>query len=272
MIGGVSSCVVKGHENDTTTLYLQLIIILAKKYLMRFTLLIACVFLANTMSAQINLNKLKSAAIKAQEVISPTSLSRGEVARGLKEALIVGATNSAISASKKGGFTNNSLIRIPFPKDAENLKKTLVKVGMRSQVDKFEYVLNEAAEDASNFAKDIFINAIESMEIQDAISILKGDNNAATTYLKTQTSKELYAAFIPVVETSIAKVKLTKYWSILVERYNSIPLTEQVHTDLEDYVTNYAIEGLFILIAKEEKNIRNNPKARVSEILQKVFK
>ena len=239
---------------------------------MRFILLVAFAFLGNTISAQINLNKLKDAATKAQEVINPTTLSKDEVVRGLKEALIVGATNSAANGSQEGGFNNNSLIKILFPKDAEKMKTTLIKVGMQSQVDKFEYALNEGAEDASNFAKEIFINAVKNMTITDAMAILKGGDNAATTYLKNQTSKELYAKFKPVVKNSIEKVNLTKYWSTLSERYNAIPLTTKVNTDLEDYVTNQAIEGLFILIANEEKNIRNNPKARVSEILQKVFK
>jgi hypothetical protein len=240
---------------------------------MRFALLVGVFgFLANTMSAQINLNKLKGAASKAHETIHLTTLSRDEVTKGLKEALIVGAINSATNASKEGGFNNNTLIKIPFPKDAEKMKKTLVKVGLQPQVDKFEHALNEAAEDASNFAKEIFIDAIKSMTIKDAMAILKGDDNAATTYLRTQTSKSLFAKFKPVIKRSIDAVNLTKYWSTLAERYNAIPLTKKVNTDLEDYVTNQAIKGLFILIAKEEKNIRNNPKARVSEILQKVFK
>ena len=239
---------------------------------MRVILLILFGFLVNTMNAQINLNKLKRAATKAQEAITPTSLSKDEVTKGLKEALIVGATNSAVNASEEGGFNNNLLIKIRFPKDAEKMKTTLVKVGMKSQVDKFEHVLNEAAEDASNFAKDIFINAVKNMSINDAISILKGDDNAATTYLKNQTSEKLYSKFKPVVRSSIEKVNLTKYWSTLAARYNSMPLTKAVNTDLEDYVTQQTISGLFILIGEEEKNIRNNPKARVSEILKKVFK
>ena len=251
---------------------LELILILAEKYFMRLILLVVFGFLANTMSAQISLNKLKSAATKAQEVINPTTLSKDEVAKGLKEALSVGAANSAANASEKGGFNNNLLIKIPFPEEAQKMKKTLIKVGMQSQVDKFEYVLNEAAEDASNYAKKIFISAVKNMSINDAMSILKGNDNAATTYLKNQTSKELYTKFNPVVKSSIEKVNLAKYWSVLAESYNALPLTKEVNTDLEGYVTNQAIDGLFILIAKEEKNIRNNPKARVSEILQKVFK
>ena len=230
------------------------------------------VFFINSVSAQINLNQLKHAASKAQETIHPTSLSQDEVIKGLKEALIVGTKNSTLNASKEGGFNKNDLIKIPFPEEAQEMKNTLIKVGLQSQVNKFEYLLNEAAEDASNFAKDIFLNAVKRMTINDAMIILKGNDNAATVYLEAQTSKLLFAKFKPVVKKSIDSVNLTKYWRILIERYNAIPLTKKINTDLEDYVTNEAISGLFILIAKEENKIRNNPQARVSEILQKVFK
>jgi len=239
---------------------------------MRLLVLLIFSIAANTMIAQINLSKLKISAKKAQEVINPSELKHGDVVKGLKEALIVGATNSSADASQKGGFYNNPLIRIPFPEDAEKMKTTLVKAGMQTQVNHFEKTLNEAAEDASNYAKDIFIDAVKNMSINDAMAILKGNDNAATNYLKKQTSKELRVKFKPVVKNSIEKVHLTKYWGSLVNRYNAIPLTKEVNADLEDYITNEAIEGLFVLIAKEEKNIRNNPKARVSEILQKVFK
>ena len=237
---------------------------------MRFILLVFA-FFGYTMNAQINLNNLKNVANKAKEVINP-GLSTEEVAEGLKEALIVGTVNSTKEASREGGFNSNLAIKIPFPEDAKEMKKTLVKFGMSTQVNKFEHALNEAAEDASVFAKDIFIEVVRGMTINDAKSILAGNDNAATHYLKKQTSAALYSKFKPIVNKSINKVNLTKYWGVLSARYNSIPSTKKVNTDLEDYVTNKAISGLFILIAAEEHNIRNNPKARVSEILQKVFK
>lgn len=239
---------------------------------MRVILLVVSFLLTNYISAQINLDKLKISANKAQELISPNSLSTDEIVRGLKEALIVGAKKSSANASSVGGFNNNSLIRIPFPVDARKMRTTLLKAGMKSQVDEFEHALNAAAEEASKFSKEIFVKTVKGMNINDAISILQGDNNAATIYLKKQTSQELYIKFRPIVEKSIVNVKLTKYWSSLVDTYNTIPLTKDINSDLEDYVTKQAIEGLFILIAKEEKNIRSNPKARVSEILQKVFR
>ena len=126
---------------------------------MRGILLIGLIFFVKSISGQINLNQLKTAASKAKKVVSSADLSEEEVVKGLKEALTIGAINASTRAAYKGGFNNNLLIKIPFPKDAKNMKKTLVNLGMGSQIDKFEYVLNSAAEDASNFAKDIFVNA-----------------------------------------------------------------------------------------------------------------
>ena len=159
-----------------------------------------------------------------------------------------------------------------IPYEAEKMKSTLIKVGLDIKVKQFEESLNSAAEEASKFAKEIFITAVKNMAITDAFKILKGEDNAATMYLKKQTSKELYKKFKPVVKKAIDKVHVTKYWGQLSGRYNALPMTNKVNLDIEDYVTNKTIDGLFVLIAKEEKNIRNNPDARVSELLQKVFK
>lgn len=240
---------------------------------MRFILffIIFCLSV-NSITAQINLSKLKYASGKAQEIINSNHISQDEVIKGLREALSLGVINSTESASKAGGFNQNNLIKIHFPKDAQEIKNTLIKLGLQSQVNKFEHVMNETAEDASNFAKDIFLNVVKNMTIDDAMSILKGNDNSATVYLESKTSKLLFTRFKPIVKKSIYSFDLTKYWNILIERYNAIPLTKKVDIDLEDYVTNQAIIGLFILIAQEEKDIRNNPDARVSEILQKVFK
>ena len=237
---------------------------------MKFLLLGLFIFFTNILSAQINFEKLKQVANTAEEVINPTT--KDEVVKGIKEALIVGAKNSVLNASEKGGFNNNSLIKISFPKSTGKMKDILIKVGMRSQVDNLEFVLNEAAEEASFFAKEILVNAVKKMTVNNAIAILNGSDHDATLYLKKQTSREIYVKFHPIVKESIEKVKLGKYWNILIERYNQIPLTKQVNTDLAEYVTIETIEGLFLLISQEEKNIRNNPHARVSDILQKVFK
>ncbi len=237
---------------------------------MKFLLLGLFIFFTNILFAQINFEKLKQVANTAEEFINPAT--KDEVVKGIKEALIVSAKNSVLNASEKGGFNNNSLIKISFPKSTGKMKDILIKVGMRSQVDNLEFVLNEAAEEASFFAKEILVNAVKKMTVNNAIAILNGSDHDATLYLKKQTSREIYVKFHPIVKESIEKLKLGKYWDILIERYNQIPLTKKVNTDLAEYVTIETIEGLFLLISQEEKNIRNNPHARVSDILQKVFK
>ena len=238
---------------------------------MKIILSVVLSVLVSSASAQ-SWKELKIAATKAKEVITTKELSKPEIASGLKEALEVGASNSSELASEKGGFNNNNLIRIPFPAEAEEMKSTLIKVGLKMQVKQFEESLNYAAEEASKFAKEIFIIAVKNMTITDALKILKGEDNAATIYLKKQTSKELYKKFKPIVKKAIEKVHVTKYWNQLSLRYNALPMTNKVNTDIQDYVSNKTIDGLFILIAKEEKNIRNNPDARTSELLQRVFK
>ena len=131
--------------------------------------------------------------------------------------------------------------------------------------------LNRGAEDAAREAKPIFISAIRQMTIQDAWGILKGEDNAATEYLKKTTSAQLYEKFRPVIANSLSKVNATKYYGDLVTAYNKIPLVEKVNPDLEDYATTKAMEGLFLLIAQEEKNIRQDPVARTTDLLKKVF-
>jgi len=232
------------------------------------TLIFCACFFAS--SAQINL--LKQAAKEANNVITGKKLSEKEIVKGLKEALTIGGNKATKSASRKGGFYKNPQIKIPFPPEAKKMKITLIKAGMKPQIDAFEQSLNNAAELASKEVQEIIFIAISEMSIQDAVSILRGDDNAATTYLHQQTAKPLYDKFKPIIKSAIAQVEVTKYWNPLVRRYNALPLIKAVNPDLEDYVTQKTIDGLFVLIAKEEKNIRENPKARVSELLQKVFK
>ena len=199
-------------------------------------------------------------------------LSEDQVKKGLVEALIKGSEKSVQLASKKDGFNLNKSIKIPFPQDARKMKSTLVKMGFSDQVIKFEKSINNAAELASKEALPIFIDAVKSMTINDAFSILNGDDNSATVYLKDQTSTSLYTKFKPIISNAISKVDVTKYWSDLTSAYNKVPFVKPVNTDLDDYITKWAMYGLFFLIEQEEKNIRNNPTARTTEILKKVFK
>lgn len=221
-------------------------------------------------SAQINL--LKVASTKANSLLMSSSLDTEEVAKGLREALVVGAEKATQSASSKGGFLNNKSIRIPFPSEAEKMKKTLQKAGMQSQIITFEKSMNSAAELAAKDVFVIFVHAVQTMTIKDAFTILKGKDDAATTYLRKQTNVQLYAKIKPITSNAIQQVEVTKHWTPLAKAYNAIPFTKEINSDLEDYVTRKTIKGLFVLIANQEKEIRNNPEARVSTLLQKVFK
>lgn len=202
---------------------------------------------------------------------NPNSLTNDEVISGLREALTVGTNQSTALASKLDGFYKNPAIFIPFPTEAQKVKEYALKVGLTAQVNKFEMTLNRAAEEATKSAAPIFINAIKGMSITDGFSILKGNDDAATVYLKNKTSPELIKLFSPIVKNAINKVQLTKYWSPLATSYNKVPLVQKVNPDLNAYVTDKAIQGLFKLLADEELKIRKNPAARVSELLKKVF-
>jgi hypothetical protein len=169
------------------------------------------------------------------------------------------------------GYFKNPEIKIPFPPDVKKVETRIRQIGLGDEVDKFIMTLNRGAEDAAKEAKPIFITAIKSMTIQDAWGILKGEENAATQYLQRTTSSQLKEKFKPVIHNSLEKVNATKYYGDIVGTYNKIPLVEKVNPDLDDYATDKAIEGLFIMIAKEEKKIREDPVARTSALLKKVF-
>lgn len=198
-------------------------------------------------------------------------LTNSEVINGLTEALKIGVNNSTTSASKLDGFYKNPLIKIPFPQEISEAEKTLRNLGMDKEVDRFIKTLNRAAEDAAKSAAPIFINSISKMTINDGLSILRGSNDAATQYLKNTSSPALIAAFQPIVQNSLNKVQITKYWKPLMTTYNKIPFVNKINPDLNSYVTSKAIEGLFKLIASEELKIRQNPQAQVNNLLQTVF-
>lgn len=198
-------------------------------------------------------------------------LSNEEVINGLKEALSVGTNNSTAFASKLDGFYKNPALFIPFPEEAQKVKDYAKKVGMQAQVDKFEMTLNRAAEEASKDAASVFINAIKGMSIGDGFAILKGNDNAATQYLKDKTTDELKAKFSPIVQKAIDKVELTKYWNPIITSYNKVPMVQKQNPDLNAYVTERAIIGLFKLIEEEEKKIRKDPIAQVTDLLKRVF-
>lgn len=200
-----------------------------------------------------------------------TSLSEADITKGLKEALDVGAKNAVGNVSKVDGFLKNPKVKIPFPPEVKKVETTVRKVGMDKQADDFIEALNRAAEDAAKSATPIFVEAIKNMTLTDAKSILKGNETAATEYMKGKTSSELAAIFKPIVQKSMQKVQVTKYWKPVITKYNQIPMTQKVNPDLEKYVTEKAIEGLFKMIAEEEIKIRKDHAARVTDILKSVF-
>lgn len=215
---------------------------------------------------------LKGLLNKAKDVVSkPGSLSNDDIVSGLKEALSVGAQKGANSLSQVDGFFANAALKILMPPEAQKVESTLRKVGLGKQVDEAILSMNRAAEDACKSAAPIFVNAIKQMSIQDALGILKGNDTAATGYLRTKTTSQLTEAFRPVIEKSLAKVDATKYWNSLMTSYNKIPFQKKINPDLSAYVTEKALSGIFYQVGEEEKSIRKDPVARTSEILKKVF-
>lgn len=198
------------------------------------------------------------------------SLSNSEIVNGLKEALEKGAQRSGDKLSSVDGFFANAALKILMPPEAEKVEKTLRNMGMDKQVDDAILSMNRAAEDAAKSAAPIFINAIKSMSISDAVGILKGSDTAATAYLHGKTVSPLTEAFRPVIESSLEKVNATKYWKSIFSAYNMVSL-KKVNPDLTAYVTERALSGIFLQLGKEEADIRKNPAARTTELLQKVF-
>lgn len=211
--------------------------------------------------------------VASQETDAP-KLTLEEVVNGLKEALTVGAGNSVGIASKTDGFFKNPELFIPFPPEAIKVKNTLEKAGLKKPVNDFILSLNRAAEDASKRALPVFKKAITEMTFSDAMGILKGNETAATDYLKTKTTQQLIEEFAPIARKSIERVEVTSYWNPIVTNYNRLTFLtggEEVNPNLEEYITEKAIEGLFKLIAEEEALIRKDPVARITDLLRKVF-
>ena len=202
---------------------------------------------------------------------SSGALTNGEVIAGLKEALTIGARESATSASKVDGFYKNPKIAIPFPAEAQKVKDVLSTTGFSKQISAFEESMNRAAEEAAKGAFDVFAGAVREMTIQDGFAILNGGDMAATNYLREKTGIPLKEKFSPIVKNAIDKVNVTSYWSPLVNAYNMVPGVTRQNPNLEDYITTKAIDGLMTLIAEQEMKIRQDPAAQVTALLKKVF-
>lgn len=199
------------------------------------------------------------------------SLSENEIISGLKEALTRSSGNASSMLHALDGFNKNNLIRIPFPPECRIVATKLREMGMGKKVDEFETTLNRAAEKAAKDAAPIFANAITSMTIVDAKNILTGTDTAATSYLRRSTFSSLYSAFNPTVAQALNTTFATSKWKEITSIYNKIPFVKKVDTDLPRYTTNRALQGLFVVVADEEKKIRKDPAAQVSDLLKKVF-
>jgi hypothetical protein len=193
------------------------------------------------------------------------------VIAGLKEALRIGTGNAVGSVSEENGYFDNLAIKIPIPRELEKADELLRKVGMGDRVDDFVLSMNRAAEKAAPQAADIFISAVKEMSITDAFDILGGHETAATDFFQEKTSDRLYGLFKPVVTDTMGQTGVVKSYKRLVDKYTSIPFVKDEPVDLEDYVTDMALAGLFHMVGEEEKKIREDPAARVTDLLKKVF-
>lgn len=234
-------------------------------------LIAGIVLLFATAATAQDFSKLKKAVGQKLGTSAAAGLSEDEVAAGLKQALTKGVEKGVDQLSKPDGFFKDLEIKIPLPAEAQAVEDKLRKLGQGDKVDEAIESINRAAEDAVVGAKDIFVSAITSMTLSDAMGLLKGEDNAATQFLEKSTRMALVEKFKPTVATSLEKVGATKHWNTVFSTYNKIPLVQKVNPDLEEYATNKAIDGLFIQIAKQELEIRKNPAARVTDLLKKVF-
>lgn len=194
-----------------------------------------------------------------------------EISSGIKQALQIGLQDGVKQVSAVDGYFKNPLIKILFPPNAQKVESTLRNIGLGNLCDQVELSLNRAAEDAARQAGPIFMNALQKMTLTDATHILLGTDTAATSYFRRATTSELVAKFSPVIAGSLNKVNATRYWSEVTTRYNQLPLVKPVNTDLTAYVTDQAVNGLFLMVAEKEKEIRNQLSARTTPLLKKVF-
>lgn len=190
---------------------------------------------------------------------------------GLKEALAIGTEKAVKALSKKDGYFGDEMVKILLPEKIRKAADVVAKLGFQKQVDRFTLSMNRAAEAAAPRATDLFVDAIKAMSFDDARKILQGGDTAATDYFKAKTSDKLYGEFKPVVAANMNKVGVTKAYKDMMAPYEALPLVPKESIDLDHYVTNKALDGLFLMIAGEEKKIRNDPAARVTDILKTVF-
>lgn len=241
------------------------------KAMLRFPVLFFFVsfqLIAGCSSSQSILDRAKKAA-----GIGGGNVTEAEAGSGIKEALNQGVSTAVSFLNKKDGFFGNQLYKVLLPPEAQKMEKTLRGLGLGKMVDDAILQINRGAEDAVGHATPIFVNAIKQMTVTDALKLVSSSSKSSITdFFKEKTSVALKAAFQPVIDSSLQKTDATKYYGDVVNKYNGLPTTmKKMNPDLAGYVTDKAIAALFDRIAVEEKNIRENPAARTSDLLKKVF-
>ena len=242
--------------------------------------IILLIFIAVTnqqIQAQGMFDKIKKAAESNKSILNTgksgnlaLSLSNADIVSGLKEALRVATDTTTKMLSSKGGYLKNEAIKIVMPAEALKAEKTLRSIGAGALVDKAILSMNSAAENAAGQVGQIFLNSIKQMTVTDGINILRGGDHAATDFLRKTTTATLMERMRPVIENSLKQVNADKYWKDVFSKYNMFS-QQKVETDLSNYVTSKALEGMFYNISLQETKIRKDPAAQVTDILKKVF-
>lgn len=197
--------------------------------------------------------------------------SNARIVEGLKEALRIGTEKAVAAVSRKDGFFAEEAIRIILPPSVKKTEGLLRAAGYGTQLDEFEKSMNRAAEKAAPMARDVFTKALSDMSFADAEKILKGEDTAATQYFREKTQERLFEGFRPVIHDSLEEVGVTKQYLDLEKRAKRIPFADSFSFDLDEYVTKGALNGLFVMLGREEKRIRTDPAARVTDLLKDVF-
>ena len=204
-------------------------------------------------------------------VFKGEKLSDSKIVQGLKEALEIGTDNAVKDVTKVDGYYKNPQIKIPLPQSVQKVESVLRAVGCGPKVDELSLSMNRAAERAAPKAKALFWDAVKAMTFEDARQILKGSDDAATRFFEDKTRGQLHQLFAPIVHTAMTEVGVTRTYQQVYAKVNTIPYADRLKLDLDAYVTGKALDGLFYMVAEEERKIRKDPAARVTQLLKEVF-
>ncbi|MES2624634.1 MAG: DUF4197 domain-containing protein [Pseudomonadota bacterium] len=235
------------------------------------SLAVAIVIHTHTASAAESLINRGLDMLRKKDGNKDTSLSNDDMIAGIREALNLGATKVANQLGKTDGFNADPAIHIPLPPKMNSVKTALARVGMAGSLEDLEVRLNRAAEAATPVTKQLFLDSIKSMTMTDVASILRGNKDAATQYFKRTMSPGLSTSMQPIVKQSLTEVGALKIYDQVMARYNGLPLVPKIDLNLNDYVVQNAMNGIFHYLGQEEAAIRDNPVARTTDLLKRVF-